>query len=134
MTTAHQSDGADGSGSSSAEGSERDGLPVDAVFDALKHPHRRYVLYHLSDRSEGASVDELAERIADWEAGRTDGADRISRRERVAVALHHTHLPKLDGLDLVKYDRERGNVTQCEETSAIDPYLTFAADYELVPN
>lgn len=134
MTTAHHSNGAEGSSSSSAEGSDGDGLPVDAVFDALRHPHRRYVLYHLSDRSEDASIAELAERIVDWEAERAGGSGRISRRERMVVALYHTHLPKLDELDLVEYDRERDRVTRCEGTTGIEPYLEFAADYELVPN
>lgn len=136
MTTAHSSNGVNGSSSSNAESSEREELPVGAAFDALKHPHRRYVLYHLSDRSEGASVGELAERIADWEAEAeaADEANGITDLERIAVALHHTHLPKLAEIGLIEYDRERDCITRREETADVEPYLEFAADYELVPN
>ena len=134
MTTAHSSNGVNGSSSSNAESSEREELPVGAAFDALKHSHRRYVLYHLSDRSEGASVGELAERIADWEAEAAGEANGITDRERIAVALHHTHLPKLAEIGLIEHDRERDCITRREETADIEPYLEFAADYELVPS
>ncbi|MFB6143039.1 MAG: hypothetical protein ABEJ30_06820 [Halorientalis sp.] len=67
---------------------------VDDVFDLLAHDRRRDVCLFLTrtDRSV-VTVDELAAALA-------VDADR----ERLAVDLHHRHLPKLAAAGVVDYD------------------------------
>lgn len=131
MTATHHSDDAGERAVSNEPDDGGGGLPVDAVFDVLRSPRRRYVLYQLSERSEPMGVDALAARVAAWEdepdGGGADGDDR----RRVLASLHHTHLPKLIELGLVEYDEAERRVTMADRTAAVDPYLAFAAEYEL---
>lgn len=73
-----------------------------AVVDALSHRRRRRVLAVLSDGGS-ASESELAAALA-----RTDDADE---RRRVAVSLHHRHLPKLADAELVVRDADSRTVS-----------------------
>ena len=75
-------------------------LELPQVYDALCHPRRRYVC-HLLSEDDRWSVAEWAERIAAWEADVPGDAVTEHRRERVAVSLYHSHLPKLAADDVV---------------------------------
>ena len=85
-------------------------LELPQVYDALCHPRRRYVC-HLLSEDDRWSVAELAERIAAWEADVPGDAVTEHRRERVAVSLYHSHLPKLAADDVVDFDDATGTVT-----------------------
>ena len=85
-------------------------LELPQVYDALSHPRRRYVC-HLLSEDDRWSVAELAGRIAAWEAGVPGDAIAEYRRERVAVSLYHSHLPKLAADDVVDFDDATGTVT-----------------------
>jgi hypothetical protein len=85
-------------------------LELPQVYDALSHPRRRYVC-HLLPEDDRWSVAELAGRIAAWEAGVPGDAVAEYRRERVAVSLYHSHLPKLAADDVVDFDDATGTVT-----------------------
>lgn len=129
-------------------------LPIDTIFDVLQDSRRRYLLHYLSDRSEGASIREIARRIAEWETraaeasgtvenegeemageemadenGEVDGVDD-DHLERVIVSLHHTHLPKLSETGIVAHDEGTDRVSTTGLAAATDPYLEFAVEYE----
>jgi len=72
------------------------------VCDALGHHHRRFVLADLSGRVPPVGTGGLAARAAEWERDR--GGPRTVSRKRVEIELHHRHLPKLAGADLLTYD------------------------------
>lgn len=77
-------------------------LSWDATFDALSHQYRRDVLRFVSDAADRtATVDDLASHLVDRAAER---ADDPPRRERIAAALHHVHLPTLSDAGVVDYD------------------------------
>jgi hypothetical protein len=78
------------------------------LFDVLDDPLRRRVLYELDPADGPVALADLAERVADVEGGsaaRPPSADGTTVADRVAVRLHHVHLPKLDEYELVEYDR-----------------------------
>lgn len=76
---------------------------VDRVMVALAAESRRIVLaYFAESADETASVDDLAEYVADR---RTESTRRQVRRQ-----LHHVDLPKLAAEDLVDYDPRTGTV------------------------
>lgn len=82
---------------------------TDAVIDALSHRHRRTVLRTVAGNGQGAtSVATLTDAVADVAASdrRSDG----EHRQRIRIALHHRHLPKMDDAGLVRYDAEAGRV------------------------
>lgn len=101
-------------------------LPLGRLFDALKHPRRRYTLYYLAENGT-ASLSELGEQVATWERQREDDAPEP---ERICTSLYHTHIPQLSAIGLVEYDRERGAVRETARTERIDRYLRFTAQYE----
>lgn len=79
------------------------------LFETLAQTRRRRAITVLSDLEE-ASVDRLARRVAARDA-RTDPGDVSEQTvDRIAVSLHHSHLPAMDAIDLVAYDRDAGTV------------------------
>lgn len=73
---------------------------TNALFHVLSHQRRRYVLSYF--RSADHDVVNLAD-IAEW-VGEREAASESDRAEAVAVALHHTHLPKLAEIGVIDYD------------------------------
>lgn len=84
-------------------------LSFDAVFDAIAHPRRRYLLYTLHSQTNVA-LREFAERLAEWEANSHDGPVETDTRQ-VYVSLYHTHIPKLENHAVVEFDHKTGVVT-----------------------
>lgn len=101
------------------------GRPVGDLLETVSDRRARYVLAHL----ESVSVDVVdLEDVAEYVAERERAAERESESEsgagvgdatsgdaesgtdagrhchRVAVALHHNHLPKLDAAAVLDYD------------------------------
>ncbi|WP_137286098.1 DUF7344 domain-containing protein [Halorussus salinisoli] len=95
----------------SSDGSGEDG-PIGELFEALADPRSRYVLSYL----ESISVDvvelaDVADHVVECETAAPDqsdpdrsGPDSERHRQRVAVSLHHNHLPKLDDAAVIDYD------------------------------
>jgi len=105
------------------DGDSRTELSLDTIFGALKNARRRYVLTYL-DRSDGpVEIGELAERIAADENDKSVSEITYSERKRVYVALYQCHLPRLDDVGLVSYDKSRGSVMLRKNAAQLKPYL-----------
>lgn len=70
------------------------------VCEVLSHPVRRSLLRVLRETGP-TTVERAASRLADG-AGRPDGAR--AGGDRLDVALHHVHLPKMAAAGVVEYD------------------------------
>ena len=89
------------------------------AVELLEDPVRRQVLHDLDIEEGMVSLSELAERVADPDVRGASSVERRSSRanadvsaaERVAIQLHHVHLPKLADYGLVEYDRREKTVT-----------------------
>lgn len=103
-------------------------VSIDRALDLLAERRRRYALYCLEDRETAVSVDDLAAAVARME---TDG-DGVSadRRERVAVALQHTHLPAVQQVEFVEYEPTDGTVRLTAEPPAFEAVLNVAEALE----
>lgn len=84
-------------------------LAAAEAYDVLQNDRRRRVLERLGEEVGGARLDDLADGLATTEADESPPPDGL--RESVYNSLHQTHLPKLEGLGLVTYDRERKTVS-----------------------
>jgi hypothetical protein len=82
------------------------------VYDILRNERRRHVLRYLVDDSETSTIADIADHIAEIESG--ESPPPSDTRQSVYVSLHQTHLPKLDGLGVVDYDRDDRTVTLLE--------------------
>lgn len=72
------------------------------LHEACSDDARREVLAHLYETDQRVTVTDLADYLA------ATGIERD--RDRAETVLHHTHLPKLDALGAVRWNREDGAV------------------------
>jgi hypothetical protein len=104
--------------------SDTDQLTQDTVFDILSSSRRRYVLYYLRTVGEPIELTELAEHVAAWENDCTVEELTSQQRKRVYVSMYQTHVPKLESVGLVDYDRDSGDVSLTNQAYQIDTYLS----------
>lgn len=94
---------------------------LDTIFDVLGARRRRTVLYVLSRRSGPVALADLVDELVALEE---------AYRERVAVSLHHEHLPKLADAALVDYDRTAQTVELRDFSTRFHRYLDLVAEDE----
>ena len=114
-----ESDGAEG-----VTAAEARPLPLDQLFDLLKNSRRRLVLTYLSEHEQPVSTSDLAEFVAAHETDKTVEQITSNERKRAYVGLYQCHLPKMDGMDVVEFNKPRGIVRLKENAAGVYPYLT----------
>lgn len=83
---------------------QHDSSSIDTMIRAVADEQRRLILQHLKEVSDGtASAEELAEYIT------THSADETSP-DKVAIRLHHAHLPTLADAHIIEYDSQSRTV------------------------
>lgn len=100
-----------------------DGLSEDDLFEILSNSRRRYALHALSSDGGEWEIGYLAEQVAAWE--NETSIDEVTRAERKSVytALQQLHLPKMDDIGFVEYDKDRGTVRPTDAKDDVDIYL-----------
>jgi len=98
-----------------------DRIDSEKIHEILRNDRRRRVLQYLKQRLEPVSVRDLSEQVAEWEAA-TSPAPR-DLRQSVYNSLHQTHLPKLDEIGIVEYDKDRKTVVLREGARDVDLYM-----------
>jgi len=95
-------------------------LPEPIVYEILANPRRRGTIRHLTETAAGrvVSLGDLAAAIAVEETGQSPPPR--ARRESVYNSLHQTHLPKLDELGILEYDREARAVRIRDSAREVD--------------
>jgi hypothetical protein len=89
----------------------------------LKNSRRREVLKYLNGREGSVSLSDLAEHVAAIENDTTVKALSSSQRKRVYVGLYQCHLPKMDDMDIVNFDQNRGRIELAANADQLDDYL-----------
>ncbi|SFS10562.1 hypothetical protein SAMN05216559_3758 [Halomicrobium zhouii] len=102
---------------------EPEELSLDLIFEVLKNRRRRDVIRYLEERGERTSLSDLAEHVAALENDTTTQALTSSQRKRVYVGLYQCHLPKMDDMDIVNFNQDRGYVELGANVDQLDPYL-----------
>ncbi|MFD1685100.1 DUF7344 domain-containing protein [Halobellus litoreus] len=98
-------------------------LSTETVFETLSSRRRRYTLHYLTQVDGPVTIRDLSEQIAAWENRIERQAVTPKQRKRVYTALHQTHLPTMDRLGVVEYDKDRGTITMTDHVRAFDIYL-----------
>mgnify|MGYP006273651751 CR=1 FL=1 len=98
-------------------------VDLDHVFDVLRNQRRRDVLRYLEASSDPIPIGELAEQLAAWENDKSVAELTSSERKRMYVGLYQSHLPKMDDLDVVDFDKPRGVVAPGTDIDAFAQYL-----------
>ncbi|WP_247730998.1 DUF7344 domain-containing protein [Halovivax limisalsi] len=107
-------------------------IEFDAILEACQDQHRRIVLSKLATAPASVPVDELAAAIAEQNPYAPAAAVSEAELTRIEISLVHTHIPKLEALSLVEYDRDRHRVepTPRFEQSAPELIAIIEADPE----
>jgi hypothetical protein len=105
-------------------------LPLDHVFEILKNERRRTVLHYLKDHGETVSLGELAEHVAAVENGTTVAQVTSNERKCVYVGLYQCHLPKMDDMDIVEFNQNRGRISLGPNAPQLYEYLDESDDVE----
>jgi hypothetical protein len=96
------------------------------VFEILKNERRRTVLNYLAEHEEPVSLGDLAEFVA---ANENDTPiEQISSRERKCayVGLYQCHLPKMDNMDIIEFNQNRGLVETGQNTDQLKQYMDWS--------
>ncbi|MGM0592546.1 MAG: DUF7344 domain-containing protein [Halobacteriota archaeon] len=97
------------------------------VFHILGNDRRREVIHRLSATERPVPISNLAESIAEEEAGPNSSGDDLYRS--VYVSLHQTHLPKLVEEDVVEYDVELGEIRPGSRLKEVSLYVGQSSNY-----
>lgn len=90
---------------------DSDGLTESERYQLLASDRRRLTLDVLDGRTDPVDIEDLAAGIAARENGL--GATDEEAIERVMIALHHSHLPKMADLGVIDYDLDANRVESC---------------------
>jgi len=108
-------------------------LELDQVFEILKNQRRRYVLKYLNEVEKEVSMSDLAEEIAAWENDKPVSQLSSSERKRVYVGLYQCHLPKMDSMGVVEFNKPRGRIDRGENADVFDDYIRTEGEPEDPP-
>jgi hypothetical protein len=95
------------------------------IHDVLRNDRRRWTIQYLKQRLKPVDVRELSEKVAAMEIGKSPPPRDV--RRSVYNALNQTHLPKLDEIGLVQYDRDRKTVSLCDDARDVDIYMNVVS-------
>ena len=98
-------------------------LTTDETFELLKNARRRAVIRFLLQNNGHAQLSELAEHIAAAENGISVHELSSDQRKRVYIGLYQCHLPKMDTLGVIEYNKNRGLVELQDSVTQLLPYL-----------
>jgi DNA-binding transcriptional ArsR family regulator len=98
-------------------------LSTETIFETLSNRRRRYALHYLKRVGEPVTIRDLSEQLAAWENDVDRARVRPKQRKRLYTALHQTHLPKMNELGVVDYDRDRGVVALTAAIEEFDIYF-----------
>ncbi|WP_255196252.1 DUF7344 domain-containing protein [Halorarius litoreus] len=102
-----------------------DELPIslDNVFGILSNERRRHVLWFLAEQDGPVSLRELSEYVAAIENDKPVAQLSSQERKRVYVGLYQGHLPKMDDLSFIEYNKDRGIIELGPHAVHTAPYL-----------
>ncbi|WP_435074266.1 DUF7344 domain-containing protein [Halorubrum sp. HHNYT27] len=96
------------------------------VFDVLKNERRRAVIRHLDDRGGSSTLSDVAERVAAEENDTTVQRISSDERKRVRIALYQCHLPRMDRMGIIDFDKDRGTIALRDPASQVLLYLDLS--------
>ena len=89
----------------------------DTIFMILRSSRRRLLLHYLEQSGGTRTRGELARYVAAAEEDVEMSQVTTTDRKRVYVSLHQTHLPTMDDVGIIDYDKDRGTVELREENA-----------------
>lgn len=102
-------------------------LSETTIHSILQNERRRCVLEYLREQEQQTCLRDVVEWIAAIEADESPPPKNL--RDSVYVSLHQSHLPKLDEVALIDYDRDRKTIALRGEAREVDIYTEVVTTY-----
>lgn len=93
-----------------AEASDPPELTLDGLLEVAKNERRRRILQYLAAADGAVAIGDLAEHLARLEYDCPDGGPTSTQRKRMYVGIYQGHLPKMNEMGVVEFDKDRGRV------------------------
>lgn len=108
-------------------------ITIDALGDIINNDRRRFVVDALAEEFSGderITTADLADHVTARETGDDIDAIDTTERKRVYVSLYQTHLPKLDKLGVLEWDKHNDGaaIKPVEETQRVARVLDATVD------
>lgn len=111
----------------------REGIGMDSldpIFQLLTKERRRFALYYLEKQNGSVSVEELADKIQEWENNSTSSDLPYDAYEDIILTLKHRDLPKAAEVEFIKYDPEQRVIEVTGSPSEFNVILSVAEAIE----
>jgi DNA-binding transcriptional ArsR family regulator len=101
---------------------------LDAVFEILAEPRRRFALTYLHERSKSIAIADLIREISadQHETAKNEVPEEVLQQE--TTTFHHCHLPKLVDANLVAINADRNTVMATDTLQSIEQFLAIVAE------
>lgn len=103
----------------------------DDLFEVLSNRRRRFVVHALMREDAPTEIGEIAEQVAAWEYDTDMNQVSYDERKRVYTALQQSHLPKMDDVGVVEYDKNRGIVEPTDALEDVEIYMDIVQGNEI---
>jgi hypothetical protein len=103
------------------------------IFELLSSERRRMILHYLEDSEAPVPLRDLAKYIAASEEDVDESELTDDEIRRVYISLYQYHIPKMDDLEVISYDRDEGTIALEEPSKLLFPYLHLDPTRELEP-
>jgi len=70
----------------------------------LRNPRRRYTIHYIKRNGGEAPLDEVVDKVTEWENNGTEVERSAPERKSVYSSLYQRHLPKLVDMGILSYD------------------------------
>lgn len=98
-------------------------ISLDDVFDVIRNQRRRRVLRYLGEQESPVSMGTIADHVAALENDKSAALLTAQERKRVYVGLYQCHLPKMDKLDVIEFNKDRGLIEPGPQAPYLEKYL-----------
>lgn len=103
----------------------------DDLFGVLSNRRRRFTVHALKDEEGATKLGDVAEQVAAWEYDVDIEQLSYNERKRVYTALQQSHLPMMNDVGIVEFDKNRGVVKPTDFLDDIEVYMEVVHGNEI---
>ncbi|MFP8956500.1 hypothetical protein ACLI4Y_07215 [Natrialbaceae archaeon A-CW3] len=107
-------------------------LPQNDVFDILSNYRRVCVIQYLQNvERDVVELRDVVDYVTERETLNSPQETNYSNRKSVYTALRQTHLPKLDDLGVIDYNKSRGEMRLTDRANQVRMYLEYVPEDDI---